>query len=297
MKILKSYGYGVKRAVLEPKMIFVLWLINILFSSVIFFLFLKYLTAALGNSPAAEGLLKKFDFNIFFELIIHKGGPLQTIFYAAFILACLFFLVSIFLNGGILSVLISSHRSSEDQGEGRRFSRVFFQGAGQFFGRFFRLCIYSLILWIAVVLIHLLLNFALKPLTADGTNEKLMFYLILIQVAVGVFFVFLVHMILDYACIKIVIEDSRSVFRSLFQMTGFVFRRFGKTLALYYLLIMTGAGLCVIHWFIQKSIQTSSFLPILVAFTVGQVFILSRGWLKIAFQAAQLDYYSSNLEK
>jgi len=297
MKILKSYGYGLKRATVEPKMVCVLWLANIFFSSALFFLVSKYLNTALGHSLAAQNMLHELDFNTISELLIHNGGALQMILYAAFLLVCLYILVSFFLNGGILFVISQSRKiraQEEFNPAWRKFASVFFQGAGQFFGRFFRLGLFSLILWAAVILINLLLHFALKPLTAGGTNEKLMFYLVLVRAAVALFFVLLTAMILDYARIKIVLDDSRSALYSLFHATGFVFQKMGKTLLLYLLLCVTGLAVFAIYWYAEKWIIASSFMLILAAFGVGQLFILSRGWLRIAFLASQLNFMDSH---
>ena len=170
---------------------------------------------------------------------------------------------------------------------------MFFQGVGKFFGRFLRLLIYSLILWLGVIAINLILHLILTPITKGGTNESLMFYLALIRVVIAFFFIFLAKMIVDYARIKIVIDDTRHVFRSLFQVLGFVFRRLGSTLAIYYLFVLTAAAILAVYWLAQKVIETHSLLPILLAFLTGQIFILSRGWIKVGLQAAQMEFFQS----
>ncbi len=293
MKVLKSYSKGIREATLRPKMIFILWLINFIFGSVIYFLFSGLLADVLGKSKIAEGLLKKFDFNVLFELLAHNGSTIQTIFSVALILIFLYFLVSIFLYGGILFSLAHSHKSGDVESKKPRFAQVFFQGAGKFFGRFFRLSIYSLILWIVFIVINILLNLVGNVLTASGANEQVAFYLIWIRIAIGLFLVFLIKMILDYTRIKIVTEDSRLVFLSFLKIIRFVFQKFGKTLALYYLLVVTGVILFGIFWALNSMIPSHTLFNILIVFIIGQLFIASRGWIKVAFQAAQLKYYSS----
>ena len=288
MKVLKSYRKGIREATLRPKMIFILWLINFIFGSVIYFLFSGLLADVLGKSKIAEGLLKKFDFNVLFELLVHNGSTIQTIFSVALILIFLYFLVSIFLYGGILFSLVHPLKSGDVESKKPRFAQVFFQGAGKFFGRFFRLSIYSLILWIVFIVINVLLNLVGSVLTASGANEQVAFYLIWIRIAIGLFLVFLIKMILDYTRIKIVTEDSRRVFLSFLKIIRFVFKKFGKTLALYYLLVVTGVILFGIFWALNSMIPSHTLLSIFIAFIIGQLFIASRGWIKVAFQAAQL---------
>jgi len=293
VRVLRSYGRGIKEATLQPKMIFILWVRNFIFGVFIFYLFFKFFSDTTGKSVLAEGLLKKFDFNVLLELLIHHGESVSTILSVGFILILVYFLVSIFLYGGILSALTLSPEA-RDEKKGH-FAQVFFQGAGKFFGRFFRLSIYSLILWTAFVLINIVLNPVGRFLTGNGTNEQLAFYLFWIRLAIGLFLVFLIRMILDYSRIEIVIEDSRSVFLSLFRIVKFVFQKFGKTLVLYYLIVLTGIALIVIYWLLKSILPSfsSSLLMILVPLVVGQLFIALQSWLKIIFQSAQLVFYIS----
>jgi hypothetical protein len=290
MKVLSSYGNGIKRAFLEPKMVVVLWLVNFVFASVIYFLFSGYLSDVIGNRLVAANFLKGFDFETFFELIIHEGEAWHWILYIAFILAFLYYWVSLFLHGGILSVLKGRGITGEMESRGLRFAPAFFQGAGKYFGRFFRLIIYSLLVWICFGLVYFVLNLVMKPLTSGGTNEPVIFYLFWVRVVIILFLYYLIRVICDYARIRIVAEDSKAVFGSLIYAFKFVFRNFFKTLILYYLMLITGLAIFGVYWLVQKMVPAHALLSILIAFLIGQIFILSRGWLKVALQAAQLLY-------
>ena len=292
MRVLRSYGYGIKEATSQPKIISVLWLINLLFATVFFYTVFNFLARTTGKSQASESVLQKLDFNFIFELLAHHGGAVRTILCLFLILIFVYSLVSIFLNGGILFTIALSTRMAATERREDRFAGIFFQGAGKFFGRFFRLFIYSLLLWVIFIILNVLLNLVFRPLTSSGTNEQMMLYLFWLRLAIGLFLIFLIRMILDYTRIKIVLEDTRNVFRSLLQTMGFVFQNFGKTLALYYLLIMTAIILFLIYWILKSLITPNSLFPILMAFVIGQLFIISRGWLKIALQAAQMEFYS-----
>lgn len=289
MKISKIYLFGIKKATAEGKMVWVLWLVNVLFASFLYFSLSSFLNDILSQREAGKDFLKTFDMNIFFEVITHHGKEIHTLISFVVLILIGHLFVSIFLNGGILFTLVRNTKSRDN----KRLAPIFFGGGGKFFGRFFRLLIYSLILWFAVIIAVSLLHMILISFTEGNPNEALLFYLILVQVAVALFLVFMVKMIMDYARIKIVVEDSSNVFLSLFQAMGFVFRKWRKTLAIYYLFMLTGAAIFIIYWLVQKIVKTHSMLPILIAFLIGQIFILSRGWLKVALQAAQIDYFQS----
>ncbi len=291
MKVFKSYGKGIREASVQRKMVTLLWLINFLFGSVIFFLLFNRISRAISGSMMAESLLKKFDYTFFFEFMTYHREAAGMILSAALILMFFYLLISLFLYGGILSVLIQSGSSRRTEEGKERFAAIFFHGAGKYFGRFFRLSIYSLILWFIFIIFMSLVVFLFRVLTDRGTNEQLAFYLILAEVAIVLFSVFLIKMILDYARIKIVTEDSRSVFISLFKTIWFVLKNILKTLGLYYLLVLTGAVLWAIFWLLDWVNPSNSLFTILLAFIVSQLFIASRSWLKVAFQSAQLDFY------
>lgn len=293
MNVLKSYSQGIKRATSERKLVGLLWLINVFFASFIYFAFSDFLNEVLSRSAAAENFLKTFDMNTFFELLVHRGKELNTVISFAILLVISYMLASIFFNGGILFTLMHPRKT----GEKRRLAPLFFQGGGKYFGRFLRLLIFSLILWLGVIALILILHVILDSITKDSTNEVLMFYMYFIQALIALLLIFLVKMIVEYARIKIVIEDSRKTFLSLFQALGFVFRKLGNTLAIYYLFVLTATAIFIIYWLAQKVVKTHSLLPILIALIIGQIFILSRGWIKVGLQAAQMNFFQSDRPK
>jgi hypothetical protein len=285
VKALKSYGHGVREATIRPKMVLLLWFFNFLFGILIFYLLYNRLMEALSHSAISEGMVSKVNYHFVFEFLTYHGQGFSTIRSSALIFVCVYILFSIFLLGGILHSLVETRGSA--------FLQRFFQGCGKFFGRFFLLFIYSLILWFLLVVVMIILYRVGGALTGGGANEQLVFYVFLVEVAIGLFFIFFINMIQDYARIKIVTEDSRYVFRSLFQSIGFVFKRLGGTLALYYLLVLTGVVVAVVYWGLRSVIPFSSAVAILITFVVYQLFIASHAWLKVAFQAGQLSYFTA----
>lgn len=249
-------------------------------------LFYNRLMIALSQSAISEGMLSKVNYHFVFEFLTYHRQALGAIRSVALVLIGVYVLVSLFLLGGVLLSLVETHKTS--------FSQRFYQGCGKFFGRFLRLFVYSLILWFILLVFMFILYQVGRVLTGKGANEQLAYYLFLIEVAIALLFIFLINMIQDYARFKIVIEDSRYVLRSLFQRMGFFFKRLGGTLVLYDLLVLTGVVIGVVYWGLRSVIPFSSAVAILVNFLVYQLFIVSHGWLKIAFQAGQLSYYTDS---
>jgi len=295
MKALKSYLTGIKEAVLQPKMILTLWLINFLFASIVYFPISGLLKDFIGSSAVSQTLLKDWDNHVFFEWLIHKASSLQPVLILILIVMVLYALVSLFLKGGILSVF-ASRSGAAPRIQGSWTSR-FFQGAGKYWWRFFRLFIYSLIFWAVFWVIMFLLSAAGRIISGGGIKEQTFFIWFWVEAAIGLFLIFLIWMILDYARIRIVVEDTGKAFLSLLKGAGFVFSHFGRTLALYYLLILTGALLFLVFGKLAGLILPHTSGSIWLAFGIGQVFIASRQWLKMSFQAGQLDLYLNAREE
>lgn len=294
MKVIKSFGHGIKKASSEGRMLLLLWIFNLLFASLIYFLFSNFLSRIFATSAGAENFLKAFDFNAFLEALIYNGAALGQIVSTAMFLTLAYGVFSVFLSGGILHTLFEGHASRKDAKnliDRRRLAPQYFLGAGRFFGRFFRLFLYSLVLWTGAITALLTLMAIIGAATQNTANEALMFWLYAGAAAIGLFLAVLIMMIVDYARIGIVVENKRAVLGSLLRAISFVFRRLGKTLVLYALFLLTGAAVMAAYWAANSGIGTHSTRPVLAAFLIGQVFILARGWVKIGLQAGQMDLF------
>lgn len=291
MKVFKSYIKGLGEASLRPKMVFVIWLFNAAFGALLYFRLSGLFSEAIGKSLVGERLAERMDFSFLSELLVHHGASVSGVLSVALLLAGAYFFVSIFLVGGILNTLVFRPQPESGEARRQRFAGLFFEGGGRFFGRFFRLCVYSILLWIAAILILLVIVAIGRALTAEGTKEQLAFILVIVEVILGLFLVNLIRMILDYARIRIVTEDSRRVFVALLKGAGFVFRNFGKTLGLYYLLALTGVLVAGLYGFANSTFTKQSLAAVMGGFLIGQIFIALRAWLKIAFQASQLNFF------
>jgi len=289
VKILKSYAVGIGEATRRSKMVFLLWIVNIFFGSIVYFLSSRMITDAVGRTVLAEDLVKSFDFRILSDLLVHQGQEIKTIFFTAGLALFAFSFITLFLKGGILFSLMQPVKT---EAERAGFARIFFQGGGKFFGRFFRLCVYSSLLWLVFALLNGVLHPLGRALTARGAREGLSVILFWVRFGIAVFLFLLLRMILDYARIRIVVSDTGHVFKSLWWAVAYVFRRIGKTLALYYLVVITGAVVCGFLYVLKIILPAETLLPVIMAFIVGQVFIAARGWVLIFLQAAQLKFHS-----
>jgi hypothetical protein len=281
MTIFACYKKGIGDASSRPRIVLILWAANALFASLAFVLFSSVFASALGRSGLAAGLMKKADMNVIIEFLAGSGRPLGVVQAGLFLVILFYFLASIFLQGGILRGLVDG--SPRDHS-----GRVFFFGGAFYYGRFIRLTVYSLILWVPAAVLFTALSALLSVATKNSTHEQFIFYLGLFRVALALFLVFLIKMIMDYARIRIAAQDSPKVFQALRGSIGFVFGRPGPTLALYYLLGLTGAALFLAWRLLASALPTTSTPAVWAGLILTQLFIAGRGWLQLAYQAAQL---------
>jgi hypothetical protein len=286
MTITSCYKKGVTEATARPNLMAVLWLFNILFASILYVIFSRAFNASIGPSLVLKDLLKTGDMNIILETLTQTAGPFASAFRAAPIVILLYFLANVFLQGGILNVLIAP-RGRE------KFADSFFGGGGRFYGRFLRLLVYSAVVWVPAIILFVAVNAALGVL-GDPSREKQMVFFAIIRVALGLFLLHLVKMVLDYARIMIAVPDSRTVFRALMDAVRFVVRRLGGTLGLYYLLGLTGLAISLAYLGVKSIIGATTAAGILAVFLITQVYIAGRGWLRAAYQAGQLEMFTNS---
>ncbi len=286
MNIFSCCRKGLVEAAARPRIILILWAVNAMFASLAFVMFSGFVGSSLGRSTAAAGLMTKTDMNIIIEMLVSPQSGMNILRPGLLALIFLFCLVSIFLQGGILRGLF-------DVSDEARGSRLFFEGGARYYWRFFRLAVYSTILWVPALLVSAAVYGALTSAARNSINEQLVFCL---RIGVGVMTLFLVYfvmMIMDYARIRIVSEGSRKVFRPLALSTVFVFRHLGSSLGIYYLLGAAGLILFIVWRLTVQAVPATSAAAVWAAFFLTQIFIMSRGWLRIAFQSAQAANFTA----
>ncbi len=190
----------------------------------------------------------------------------------------------IFLSGGILD----------------RFARArpvrtaaFFASCGVFFWRFLRLGVmvgaayWALFAWLHPFLFGTLWN----SWTAGMTTEREA-----MAVRAGLYLVFalalaLVSLIADYAKVRAVVEDRRSMISALGASMRFLRRRPFRVFGLY--LLSALASIVVVRvWF---TAAPSAWASVPVAFLLTQVYLLFRVWAKLAWMAGEVVFFQGEL--
>jgi len=192
--------------------------------------------------------------------------------------------VSIFLAGGILD------RLARDRAIG---AGAFFSACGVYVFRFMRLAVMAgIAYWALFGPYHRWLFDGVYPsLTSNLTVERTAFFIrvgLYIAFALPLFFV---NMLFDYAKIRAVVEDRRSMIGAVVAAARFIRRQPIAAWALY----KTNALLFLIVIGLYYLAAPSATMPDLPAFAIGQLYIVLRVIVRLQFAASQTALFQGRL--
>lgn len=192
-------------------------------------------------------------------------------------------IVSTFLLGGVLD------RLARDRAIG---AAAFFGACGIHVFRFLRLAIVSGAVYaLLFITVHEWLFDALYPrLLEDLTVERTAFaYRVGLYLVFGVL-VMSANLVFDYAKVRAVVEDRRSMIGALAAGLRFVRRNLGATVGLYALNSLAFLAVLLLYYFAAPGASANA-----PAFAVGQLFIVLRVVVRLQFAASQTALFQGRL--
>ncbi len=308
MKTLLNFVKGFHTSRKNFRMVFFLLMVNLLFSLILAIPMYTSLEESIGKSEVGDRLVKGFDYiwweefrdqskgieTSFSPSIIGKGAALDNFVHLVhfgethlptvfLVFGALYIMLHTFLSGGIISILGKDHPGFSLKG--------FFSGAGMFAARFFLLMIISWVFFFLTISFRDFLSTLVNSVSDTARSEIFPFYLSLISsIFIYVLFLFF-QMVFDYARIKTVIEDSRNVLQTTKDAFIFVFKNFGSTMGLFYLLLLTNLVFTVVYILIKEIFPQTSAVSITAIFIIQQIFICSFIWIRCWLYSSQLELY------
>ena len=188
-----------------------------------------------------------------------------------------------FLAGGIIDRLARDHATR---------AYGFFSASGVFFFRFLRLAAVQLLVYAFLFgVVHGWLFDRVYPrLTHDVTVERTAFF---IRVALYLIFGILVAactVIFDYAKVRAVVEDRRSMIGAIGAALGFIRRHAGAAVGLFLVNFTLFAALVALYGLVAPGAVT-----MWLGFGLGQLYIVGRLWVKLVFWASETALFQSRL--
>jgi hypothetical protein len=231
-------------------------------------------------SPSIIGFAATLD-NISSVLEAQRESSLVAAALAAY------FLVWTFLSGGIVD-RYARQRPTRAHG--------FFAASGVFFWRFLRLALVAgTAYWLLFAFVHVwLFDDLYEWLTRDLAVERVAFFWrVALYASFGAALV-AVNIAVDYARIRMVVEDRRSAIGALSAAVGFLGRHPGRAAGLY---ALNGLVFVVLlaAWAVAAPGAGGAGLSMWLGFAGTQLYLLARLLLKLQFMASQTALFQRSL--
>jgi hypothetical protein len=193
----------------------------------------------------------------------------------------------IFAAGGILD-RYARDRATHAHG--------FFSASGVFFFRFLRLAAVQWIVYALVfVYVHAWLFDRLYPrMTHEVTVERTAFFVRLALYAVFGIVVAASMLVFDYAKVRAVVEDRRSMIGAIGAALGFIRRNVAAATVLFALNVAVFAAVLALYALVAPSAGGGG-PSIWIGFAIGQLYIAARLWVKLVFWASETALFQSRL--
>jgi hypothetical protein len=201
--------------------------------------------------------------------------------------AAVYILLWIFLAGGIID-RYARDRPIRAHG--------FFSACGVFFFRFLRLAL-------AQAAVYGFLFGALHPLLFDRLYPRLVHEVavertaFLTRLALYTVFGLLVAisaMIFDYAKVRAVVEDRRSMLGAINAALGFIRRNYAAAVGLFAANFLLFIAVVAAYALVAPG-ASGAGVRTLIAFAIGQVYVAARLWVKLVFWASETALFQSRL--
>ena len=230
---------------------------------------LSFVPAILGFAAVMKNLSTFVD-NTGFPIVIGVALSLHM-------------LVSLFLIGGVLD------RLARDRAIG---AAAFFSACGMYAVRFLRLAIIATaVYWVLLVPYHQWLFGALSPALIENlTVERTAFLYRLVLYVMFLVPLTLANLIFDYAKVRAVVEDRRSMIGAVVSAIRFIRRNPGAAIGLYLLDTLLFLVVIGVYFLVAPGAAANA-----LAFAIGQVYIVFRVLVRLQFAASQIALFQGRL--
>jgi hypothetical protein len=309
MSIWQALDDGWRRTLRAPALVVGIWLGTLAIALPLALVLREEIAGHLGSSLAAESAVAGVNSDWWNEFLAQAGGLGQTFVPAIMGFAAVMrnvgdladaqppslvialaltahLALTVFLLGGVLD------RLARDRAVG---TYGFFAACGGCCARLLRLAVVAgSIYWALFGWLHPLLFDRLYPwLVADLTVERTAFaYRAALYAVFGIALV-LVNVVVDYAKIRLVVEDRLSALGALSAALRFIRRQPGAVLGLYLLNVIVFLVILGIYG-LSARVATSGLAAVL-ALALGQVYIVLRVIARLTFAASQIALFQSRL--
>jgi hypothetical protein len=236
----------------------------------------------IGDSTMGLELGGSLDMDFLFELLKNNSQLFSTFGALVLIVPASNWLFTLFLSGGALTIFAG----------GEKYTPALFWGsAAKYFGRFFRLALWSLPVFALLLLVPYLESVIQRIIFGKDPYQSITYWGGWVKVGLRALIILSCGMILDYVRIHVVLTGERRSRVSLTEGIRFVLGNFLQTFGLAFLLLIVGVAVLVIYNPIANSLAAPNALVVFMLFLLQQVYMFCRMMLRLTSYASQLELY------
>ena len=276
MKGLKAFLKGVGLKNVRPAVY--AWFINFFFSLFIYLGFYWVFSGAAGKTKIAADVTGEIGlFTFLADISRNYNGSLSLLFSLALVAALLFFLVSIFVSGGIYSVLVGDERTT--------FSNLIASSVENFFSML-KIFLVNILNWGAALFIPGSLLFLFLKIESLHLNETALQIFAYIWTAI-IFLIFPFSTAIYDLSRVFKLKEDRNVFYSFKKAIIFAFLNKLNLAAVFLIYAVSLVVLFLIYVIFNHFLE--DLLYALFLFIIYQGFILVRYFLKVVVMRAEIQ--------
>lgn len=286
MSILKAFANGAAATLRRPRLLALLWVINVVYAAAIVTPLALIVQADLGHSFLGSNI-RPLDAPWLAEAALKYGSALPAMGGGLVLGVVLFLGLYVFLNGGIVGRLLDR--------EGRPTLTAFVTDCARYFGRYVRLFLLSLVFLALTFGVALrLLSALIAPFIENARTEWTTIILSNLHLLAALLLLSAVHMVFDYAKIAVVADDEKRSLKALGHALKFLKNRFFRAWALYLLVVAVFLAGTVACHIVLGRLSGPATAAVVLGFLWMQASVLFRIWVKTLFFAAQAEFYRAH---
>jgi len=286
MKVLKSFSQGMKTTNERWKIIVYFWLINFIFSILMITPLYFLLRQEFSHSLMGDQIFHGFDLAWFGDLAYKYKDFYPPLLGWLLVPALFFLLLFVFLNGGLLGRI-----AAQDE---RVNLLNFLADCGQYFFRFFRVFLLSLVGYFLVFALFFRgISGFFGLWTKNASSQWPLIYASNIKFLIAVLLFSIIRMFFDYVKVRLVVEDSKKTIKATILNLSFLGRRFFRAWFLYLLVGLVTVILGIFYLILGRYFPQIGVL-IIFFFIIQQLYILSRMWTRLLFFSTEYHFFKTD---
>ena len=269
---------GLKTAWSNKKMLALFYVVNLFFGVIVMIPFRSLLMSFAGQSLAGKSLADHFDLEFLYEFMNNAHGAVPAMMSLFLVAGIAYWLTGLFLSGGAYGIYISG---------GHFTGQRFWTYAGQYFGRFCRLFMWSLPVFVIFYALQFVETGIVRMIFGKDPYQYIVFWGNALRTALGYIGILLYYLVLDYARIYLVRTGETKSRKALWHGLKFMASHLASTFSLSLVIYLLGVAALLIYYPLGIVLHVPNTLIAILLLAVQQCYILLRMFLRLSLYAAQ----------